>query len=285
MCRMPRPIHVGLFETLVPDSFNIYFLTSDGIHDIQSWLTKNWLCLNAPKTDMANIVSSRRSGTIPGIEIDNVWIPKSESVQDLGVWLDQGMPMGTQVQMMCKAAYANLYKIGRIRKFLDRKSAERLVHALVISRLDTNNAVLFGLPDKTLAPMQRVLNSAARLVCRRRKFDTITPLLRELHWLPVWARVNYKILTLVHKVLNGCGPAYLSTLLVPNAGRTRSTTLKALQTQNTKNKNQVWRPQFLCMCPTPLEQSPSHLRTLPEHEFKKQLKTHLFGKCYGEVAP
>ena len=63
------------------------------------------------------------------------------------------------------------------------------------------------------------------------RIDRITPLLRELHWLPVWARVNYKILTLVHKVLNGCGPAYLSNLLVPNAGRTRSTTLKALQTQ------------------------------------------------------
>ena len=121
-----------------------------GIQDIQLWLTENWLCLNAPKTDMANIVSSRRSGTIPGITIDQEWIPRSENVKDLGVWFDQGMTMETLVKMVCKAAYAKLYKIGRIRKFLDRKS-ERFVHALVISRLDTHNAVLYGLPDKTLA--------------------------------------------------------------------------------------------------------------------------------------
>ena len=190
--------------------------------------------------------------------------------------------METQVKMVCKAAYAKLYKIGRIRKFLDRKS-ERFVHALVISRLDTHNAVLYGLPDKTLAPMQRVLNSAARVVCRRSRFDRITPLLRELHWLPVRARVNYKILTLAHKVVNGGGPGYLSSFLQPTVGRTRSTTFRSLQAKRTRTK--FGDRSFSACAPRLWNNLPLSLRALPELQFKKQLKTHLFCESFGEVAP
>ena len=61
--------------------------------------------------------------------------------------------------------YFALHRIGRIRKFLDQKSVERLVHAYVTSRLDMNNGPLYGLPDSTIAPPQRAQNSAARLIC------------------------------------------------------------------------------------------------------------------------
>ena len=137
--------------------------------DVKAWLVDNKLALNAPKTDMINIVSSRRTGSVQGITVDGVWVPKSSCVKDLGVWFDEGMNMQTHIKNVCKAANSTLYKIGRIRKYLDQPCTERLVHALVTSKLDYNNALLFGLPKKTILPLQRIQNRAARLVSKTRK--------------------------------------------------------------------------------------------------------------------
>ncbi len=61
--------------------------------------------------------------------------------------------------------------------------------------------------------LQRVQNSAARVVTRTRKYEHITPVLMDLHWLPVEQRIKYKILLLTYKSFNGMAPKYLSDLL------------------------------------------------------------------------
>ena len=76
------------------------------------------------------------------------------------------MSLTTHVNKMCRSAYLTLHKIGLIRKYIDNITAQRLVHAFVISRLDANNILLYGLPDCTLAKLQRVQNSALWLVTR-----------------------------------------------------------------------------------------------------------------------
>jgi len=80
------------------------------------------------------------------------------------------------------------------------------VTALVLSRLDYCNAVLAGLPASTLAPFQRVQHAAARTVMDLKPRGRLTPALRELHWLPVAARIQYKLCLLVHKSLLGDTP-------------------------------------------------------------------------------
>jgi hypothetical protein len=60
--------------------------------------------------------------------------------------------------------------------------------------------------------LQRVLNSAARVVCLSPKFDHITPHLIELYWLPVKARISFKVLLLVYEALNGMAPSYLADI-------------------------------------------------------------------------
>ena len=51
-------------------------------------------------------------------------------------------------------------------------------------------------------------------------FDHITPCLIELHWLPVYARITFKVLVLTYKCLNPAGPSYLKSLLVPKSAST-----------------------------------------------------------------
>jgi hypothetical protein len=94
---------------------------------------------------------------------------------------------------MCKKAILNIKSIGRIRKYLSKEDLKRLVNALVISRLDYANSILYGLPKYELDKLQRVQNAAARLITGKKKSDHITPVLKELHWLPIKYRIHFKM--------------------------------------------------------------------------------------------
>jgi hypothetical protein len=85
---------------------------------------------------------------------------------------------------MCRRAYYHLHRISRIRKFLSDSAAAHFVHAFVTSTLDYGNSLLVGLPSKRLGKLQAVQNMAARLIARRRKYDHISDVLINLHWLP-----------------------------------------------------------------------------------------------------
>ncbi len=89
---------------------------------------------------------------------------------------------------------------------------ENLVHAFMTSRLDYCNALLSGCPASSRNKLQIVQN-AARVLTRSRKYDHITPILQSLHWLPIKFRISYKIILLAYKALNGLAPAYLTNLL------------------------------------------------------------------------
>jgi len=86
-----------------------------------------------------------------------------------------------------------------------------------------------GLPKKSIAPLQRVQNAAARLITRTRKH--ITPILKDLHWLPVAEQIKYKVLMLTYRTVNNLAPVYLQYLIHPHSGR-RTTHLS-------QNSNQI----------------------------------------------
>ncbi|PIK35540.1 putative RNA-directed DNA polymerase from mobile element jockey-like [Apostichopus japonicus] len=119
-------------------------------------------------------------------------------------------PLGDIVS--AHASFA-LYKIGQLAKYLDHKSTERLVHAFITSRLDYCNSLLYGIPSTELSKLQLIQNSAARLVTRSKKHDHITPILRDLHWLPLHLRIRYKVALLAFKAIHGMAPSYLTDLV------------------------------------------------------------------------
>ena len=97
---------------------------------------------------------------------------------------------------------------------------------MVTSRLDGLNALLVGLPKRTVSSFQRVQNCAARLITGLARSAHITPVLRDLHLLPISHRIDYKILLLVYKCVYGAAPSYLQELLrvysPPRALRSRT---------------------------------------------------------------
>lgn len=103
-----------------------------------------------------------------------------------------------------------LYNIRRIRKYLAFEAAKSLVQAFVISRIDYCNAILYGLPAIHVNRLEHIQNAAARLLTNTPCYLHITPVMINLHWLPVKFRIIFKINFWTFKALDGLAPAYLS---------------------------------------------------------------------------
>lgn len=184
------------------------------VDDIRKWYASNMLKCNDPKTDMI-VLSSKYSpvADIISVKVGDHNIPPANKIRNLGVIMDQHLTMVDHVNATVKGAFFKLREISYYRKYLTKAATKTLMHAYVTSKLDYCNGLLYGLPLETTNKMQSVLNTAARLVTLGSKYDHITPILRELHWLPVQFRIKFKILLQVFKSLNNLAPKYLSNKL------------------------------------------------------------------------
>ena len=133
----------------------------------------------------------------------------SPAARNLGLLLDSQLTMKDHVSALCRSCFWQLRQLRLVRSSLTSDTAKTLVHAFVNSRIDYCNSMLYGVSDGLLKKLQAVQNAAARVVTGARKFDHVTPVLRDLHWLPVRQRIKYKLAMTVYKCLHGLAPTYL----------------------------------------------------------------------------
>ena len=178
-------------------------------------------------TDKTEFVVIGIKQQVAKVQLNNITIGQFEitptsSVRNVEVWFDSTLSMNSHINKTCSLAFYYLYNIRKIRKYLSRESTEKLIHAFVSSRIVYCNGLLFGLPAYQIHKIQRVQNAAARLIYNESKYCRITPLLYNLHWLPVTFRIEFKILLLVYKAFKGFVPGYITELInIKNEGRYR----------------------------------------------------------------
>ena len=153
------------------------------IEKIRRWLIHDRLLLNDNKTEFMIIGTCQQLKKLQAmnIKVGGSVIKPSCQVKNLGSWFDSKLNIRHHITNVCKAGFFYLHNIRRIKKYLSRNSLLSLVHALVTSRLDYCNALLYGLPKEQIAKLQRVQNAAARLIMDIGKYSHITPALYELH--------------------------------------------------------------------------------------------------------
>ena len=181
---------------------------------INSWMASNRLKLNMEKTQIIWLgtaqqltkVNIRTIALTAGADIQ-----LSDTVTCLGVLIDRQLTFADHVKKLAGKCFYQLQQLRVVRRTLPTDAAKTLVHALISSRVDYCNSVLYGASAVHLRPLQSVLNGAARLIVGKRKYDHITDTMRrDLHWLPVQQRVQFKLCTLVSKCLRRMEPTYLA---------------------------------------------------------------------------
>ena len=181
--------------------------------EIDTWTLLNKLNLNKDKTELLVISSLHRARPpLSHIHVCNERVLASPRARNIGVLFDESLSMVPQVTAMCKSAFYHLRKIRLIRKHLTFEG-QVLVQALVTSKLDYCNSLLYGLPKNVIKQLQRVQNAAAPVVTLSPKFCHITPVLANLHWLSIYLRIELKILIVTSNTLHGHAPSYIKDIL------------------------------------------------------------------------
>ena len=191
--------------------------------------------------------------------------------------------MDKQVSAISKSCHFQIRNISRIRPYITESACKTLVCSLVTSRLDYGNALLHGIPSNLTQKLQRIQNTAARLILLKKKTDHITPALETLHWLPVQYRSKYKLLLYVFKALKQVAPLYLQELvtLYRPARTLRSENNMLLVNPSVRTKTYGER-RFDKSAAVLWNDLPYELRaTETVIAFKKKLKTHLFRQAYS----
>ncbi len=189
---------------------------------------------------------------------------------------------------MVKSCLYHLRLLTKVKPFLSLKKFEMVMHVFVMVmhafRLDYCNSLYIGAPQSCVSRLQLVQNAAARLLYGKRKYESITPVLISLHWLPVKYRIDFKILLFVYKSLHNLAPQYLSDLLQPytQSRVLRSADSALLQVPRARLKNRGDRA-FSVVGPKLWNSLPIHIRTASTtlNVFKSTLKTYLFSLAFN----
>ena len=255
------------------------------ISNVRSWMSANFLCLNDDKTEF--VIFSASSGDLSArgiteIRVGDALIPVRCQAKSLGAILDSCLTMKSHIGQICRSANFHLCRIALVRKYLSQPATEQLVHAFITSRIDSCNSLLLGLPKYQINRIQRVQNIAARIVTRSKITFHITPILYQLHWLPVSERIVFKILVLIYKSIHRLGPIYLSNMIklyVPNRNLRSADQFKLCPVRS-RTKTYGDRA-FSVAAPTLWNNLPLNIRQLPNlSAFKSNVKTLLFKTAF-----
>ena len=243
------------------------------------WLFDQHVILNLSKSLFFYAVSPHQAHKLALLPLDmssSILQPSAE-VKHLGVTFDSHLAMSSHIRNICRSSFFHLWRIGKVRRFLDPHTTKCLVQSLVLSRVDYACS-LFGLPDTLLSKLQRVMNASARLILRVRKSDSIRSHLRSLNWLCVNDRITFRTATLTYRCLNGSAPSYLSRLIIhlKNSRSLRSSSSALLRVPRTRHVNLGDR-SFAKVAPSIWNQLPLAVRNAPSFpKFRSLLFRHLF---------
>jgi hypothetical protein len=250
---------------------------------IKSWMNTNKLKLNDQKTEALLCGPPQRRESCPRqcIQVGGATIPFASSVKSLGVVLDSDLSFDAHISFVVKTCFFHVRALSKIRNYITRPSANTVAVSLVLSRLDYCNSLLAGLPQTQIKRLQAAQNAAARVVTGSRRSDHITPILRELHWLPVCDRIKHKVLSLTFNAVKDSQPAYMADLVrcyqPSRALRSADSSLLVVPGLREIKTKRFGQRSFRYFASVAWNELPRDIReTTSISSFKSSLKTYLF---------
>ena len=183
---------------------------------IYNWTEKFGLRLKTAKSQSMVIGHQRLLSTIDvnsirPILINSNPIEYSDTVKNLGVYMDKHLNWNTQVTQICKKVFSLLHSLKHMRNSLPLSLKKTLIHTLVMPHFDYCDELLTNMTFHQTERLQRVHNECIRFVCNIRRFDHVTPSFEYLNWTRLEERRNMHSLIFLFKVIFTPSPAYLSS--------------------------------------------------------------------------
>lgn len=253
---------------------------------VHLWFSQNGLVINPDKSETLLFSTAQRARISP-VSLDSVDVAGSvikfgESVKVLGVTFDPHLTFNKHVNQVCSSAHYHIRSLRHIRSSLSLDMTKTLASSLVGSRFDYANAILYGTSTANLTRLQSAQNSLARVVARAGRFDSAMPVLKQLHWLPIKYRIEFKLASLVFKIRSTGAPSYLRSLItdyVPSR-QLRSSAQSLLE--RAPCRTSTCQRSFRQSSASVWNGLPPAIRGLDSFDcFKSSLKTHLFGLAFA----
>jgi len=175
---------------------------------IRDWMASNRLKLNEDKTQVIWLGTWQQLSKLTEnrLTLPNATVP-------LGVLIDSQLSMSNHIAALSRSCFFHPRQLRLIRQSLTPEAMNTLVQAFVTTRLDSCNSVLVGICNQLLQRMQVIQNATARFITGVRRFEHMTPVLRNLHWLPIWHRIKFKTAILVLQMSSWHGSTIPSIIL------------------------------------------------------------------------
>ena len=250
---------------------------------IDNFMHEHHLKLNASKTIFLPL--SRKRKQFDPLELESgCEILPSTKARNLGVTFDGQMSFDPHINELRKSCFHHIRNVCQLKPFIPTKKVASLILAIVISRLDFCNTLLCSLNKTQIKRIQSIQNAAVRMVAGAKIHQSITPLLKSLHWLPVQYRITYKLALTAHKsIYDATCPLYLKNALTikkscrftrsslcPTFARIDYTLVSVGGRSAVHHMVDIWN------------KLPSQLRNISDVKlFRKQLKTYLFSECFS----
>ena len=250
------------------------------IDAIKDWCASRRLQLNGYKTEIIWFDSRANLKKLFSVDttlrIGSTIVEPVNSVRNMGVYMDSALSMRTHIGKVSAACFYHLRRLRQLRYVMSKSTMQRIVSSLVLARIDYCNSILARLTAVTLAPLNRVMNAAARLVAGLDVRDHVTLVMRELHLLPVTFRVQYKLCLMVHSSVNGCSPEYITAVLVPMSSLQGRATLRSSTSGSfdvPRTRTCFGERAFSVAGPAAWNKLPPNLRpSIDNYRFKRALK-------------
>lgn len=240
------------------------------LKDLESWMDEHFLKLNPDKTEIILFTPDSSKKLIGLMHPYTGHIRFKNSVNLLGVNLDDTLTLEPHVNNVISSSYYHLREIGKLRRYLSSEDLLTLTHSVISAKLDYCNVIMFGLHSRLIENLQKVQNAAARFIFKLPKRSSVRDVIRKLHWLRVEQRVVYKILLTVYKRFYCTCPGFLYSLLEISNSETMSLKCTYYNTRHGKRAFRYTAPRLW-------NRLPSDMRKIESLEtFKRNLKTYLF---------
>jgi hypothetical protein len=251
---------------------------------LTTWMLANHLKLNTDKTVVLPV--TRRERQFDPIRIGSSLVEPAYEIRNLGFVFNRTLSIASHLKYIKSVTFYHLRRIVSMKHCVSFQQREILVHAFITSRLDFCNSLFYGSYQKDLKVLQSILSSVARaLLCVIGDRSDSREIMFRLHWLPILARINFKLAILGFKIFNNTAPKYFLPIEVVAPSRvTRSSSAPLLTSNILVSTHRLVtygdRSCFYSVCQV-FNSLPPDLRNISDfNTFKAHLKTHLFSTSF-----